>query len=33
MEIGEPKTKEIMEILELIDKGKLRIPEFQRDFR
>ena len=33
MEIGEPKTKEILELLELINEGKIRIPEFQRDFR
>ncbi len=33
MKIGVPKTPELIEILELIDKGELRIPEFQRDFR
>lgn len=33
MEIGIPKTTDIIKILKLINEGELRIPEFQRDFR
>jgi len=33
MEIGHPVTQKLVEIIELIDKGKIRLPNFQRDFR
>jgi hypothetical protein len=33
MEIGHPVTQKLVKIIELIDKGKIRLPNFQRDFR
>ena len=33
MEIGHPVTRKLDEIIKLIDEGKIRLPNFQRDFR
>jgi uncharacterized protein with ParB-like and HNH nuclease domain len=33
IEIGHPETTNLSSILKLIDRGKLKVPEFQRDFR
>jgi hypothetical protein len=33
MEVGYPKTIELINLLKDIDEGKIRLPDFQRDFR